>query len=102
MYLHHTKYNVLYCYLCFSDFGGEESPFGPLTQRLVSALLEENVITAADEDAVLGGSSGGTTSSADNSNSQPSGKLPAENMLNTAVAGFMLCAMYLIFGVTDK
>ena len=87
--------------LC-SDFGGEESPFGPLTQRLVSALLEENVITAADEDAVLGGSSGGTTSSADNSNSQPSGKLPAEDVIKTAAAGFIICAMYLKFGVTDK
>ena len=67
----------------------------------MSALLEENVITAADEDAVLGGSSGGTTSSTDNSNSQPSGKLLAEDVINTA-AGFMLCAMYLIFGVTDE
>ena len=52
----------------------------------MSALLEENVITAADEDAVLGSSSGGTTSSADNSNSQPSGKLPAEDVIKTAAA----------------
>lgn len=33
-------------HLCFSM---EESPFGPLTQRLVSALLEENLMTPMDD-----------------------------------------------------
>lgn len=27
----------------------EESPFGPLTQRLVSALIEENIMTPMDD-----------------------------------------------------
>lgn len=38
--------------LLLSDFVfsySEDSPFGPLTQRLVSALIEENVMTAFDD-----------------------------------------------------
>ena len=27
----------------------DESPFGPLTQRLVSALIEENIMTSIDD-----------------------------------------------------
>ena len=36
----------------FDDFfisNVEESPFGPLTQRLVSALIEENIMTPMDD-----------------------------------------------------
>ena len=33
---------------CYSDLE-EKSPFGPLTQRLVSALIEENIMAPLDD-----------------------------------------------------
>ena len=36
-----------------SDDTGAASPFGPLTQRLVAALIEENIMTPPDEDSDL-------------------------------------------------
>ncbi|XP_074661936.1 transcriptional adapter 3-like [Tubulanus polymorphus] len=40
----------------------ESSPFGPLTQRLVSALIEENIMTPVDDNSMTAdGTSGGAT-----------------------------------------
>lgn len=38
---------ILFYFLIVSNM--EESPFGPLTQRLVSALIEENIMTPMDD-----------------------------------------------------
>ena len=37
----------------------DESIFGPLTQRLVSALIEENIMTPMDDDMEEGTSNNG-------------------------------------------
>lgn len=38
---------IVFYFLIVSNM--EESPFGPLTQRLVSALIEENIMTPMDD-----------------------------------------------------
>lgn len=38
---------IIFYFLIVSNM--EESPFGPLTQRLVSALIEENIMTPMDD-----------------------------------------------------
>ena len=40
----------------------DESIFGPLTQRLVSALIEENIMTPMDDDMEEGTSNNGMCS----------------------------------------
>ena len=42
----YVKNNTLLGYSRDTD---ESSPFGPLTQRLVSALIEENIMTPLDD-----------------------------------------------------
>lgn len=58
MYMHEqtkkTNIVILLHYLCILFYflivsNMEESPFGPLTQRLVSALIEENIMTPMDD-----------------------------------------------------
>lgn len=58
MYMHEQKKTtnivLLLHYLCILFYflivsNMEESPFGPLTQRLVSALIEENIMTPMDD-----------------------------------------------------
>ena len=34
---------------CLVDSSDDASPFGPLTQRLVCALIEENIMTPLDD-----------------------------------------------------
>ena len=43
----HLKVEIWSISIYFSNV--DESPFGPLTQRLVSALIEENIMTPMDE-----------------------------------------------------
>lgn len=45
LFLHYLC--ILFYFLIVSNM--EESPFGPLTQRLVSALIEENIMTPMDD-----------------------------------------------------
>ena len=44
-----VKISVYVCVIFFFFSSMEDSPFGPLTQRLVSAFLEENLMTPMDD-----------------------------------------------------
>ena len=50
---HCTRQNALEHNLTNGSDEGGSSPFGPLTQRLVAALIEENIMTPLDDSSEL-------------------------------------------------